>query len=299
MTARTLLVTFISVVLMIGSPVAMADTGLSALELMQKVDDNRRKTADSAFTRMIITTCKYGTSGGKLKCVENPRVKIIESAQINTGEGNLDTRSLIMVVAPEYEKGSGMLSYAYNDSDKENETWLYLPALGKVKKIAVSQGEGDNTEGASLFGTEISLEDQEVGKLDDYSYEIIETGKYKGRPVVVIEATPNAERLGKSSNGKTQTWIDTERLLVLKVQIFDQQGTMIKRIQAGSVEYINQTWLAKSLGFMNLVSQRLTSMKIDKITFGVDIDPELLTPKALSDEAFREEHLTKLRAQSQ
>ena len=74
---------------------------------------------------------------------------------------------------------------------------------------------------------------------------------------------------------------------------------MIKRIQAGSVEYINQTWLAKSLGFMNLVSQRLTSMKIDKITFGVDIDPELLTPKALSDEVFREEHLTKLRAQSQ
>ena len=299
MTARTLLVTFISAALMIGSPVVVANTGLSALELMQKVDDNRRKTADSVFTSMIITTCKYGTSGGKLKCVENPRVKIIESVQINTGKDNLDTRSLIIVVSPKYEKGIGMLSYAYNDSDKENETWLYLPALGKVKKIAVSRGEGDNTEAASLFGTEISLEDQEVGKLDDYSYEIIETGKYKGRPVVVIESTPNAERLSKSSNGKTQTWIDTERLIALKVQIFDQQGMMIKRIQASSVEYINQTWLAKSLGFINLVSQRLTSMKIDKIIFGVDIDPEFLTPKALSNEAFREEHMAKLRAQSQ
>jgi len=299
MTARTLLVTFISAALMLVSPIVSADTGLSAIELMQKVDDNRRKTADSAFTGMIITTCKYGTSGGKLKCVENPRVKIIESAQINTGEDNLDTRSLIMVVAPEYEKGIGMLSYAYNDSDKENETWLYLPALGKVKKIAVSQGEGDNTEAASLFGTEISLEDQEVGKLDDYTYEIIETGKYKDRPVAVIESTPNADRLSKSSNGKTQTWIDTERLVALKVQIFDQQGNMIKRIQAGSIEYINQTWVAKSLGFMNLVSQRLTNMKIDKITFGVDIDLEFLTPKALSDEAFREEHMAKLRAQSQ
>ncbi len=299
MTARALLVTFISVVLMVGSPIVSANTDLSAMELMQKVDDNRRKTADSAFTSMIITTCKYGTSSGKLKCVENPRVKIIESAQINTGEDNLDTRSLIMVVAPEYEKGIGMLSYAYNDSDKENETWLYLPALGKVKKIAVSQGEGDNTEAASLFGTEISLEDQEVGKLNDYRYEIIEKGEYKGRPVAVIESTPNADRLSKSSNGKTQTWIDTERLVALKVQIFDQQGNMIKRIQAGSIEYINQTWVAKSLGFMNLVSQRLTNMKIDKISFGVGIDPEFLTPKALSDETFREEHMIKLRAQSQ
>jgi len=299
MTARALLVTFISVVLMVGSPIVSANTDLSAMELMQKVDDNRRKTADSAFTSMIITTCKYGTSSGKLKCVENPRVKIIESAQINTGEDNLDTRSLIMVVAPEYEKGIGMLSYAYNDGDKENETWLYLPALGKVKKIAVSQGEGDNTEAASLFGTEISLEDQEVGKLNDYTYEIIERREYKGRPVAVIESTPNADRLSKSSNGKTQTWIDTERLVALKVQIFDQQGNMIKRIQAGSIEYINQTWMAKSLGFMNLVSQRLTNMKIDKISFGVDIDPEFLTPKALSDETFREEHMIKLRAQSQ
>jgi hypothetical protein len=40
-------------------------------------------------------------------------------------------------------------------------------------------------------------------------------------------------------------------------------------------------------------------MKIDKISFGVDIDPEFLTPKALSDETFREEHMIKLRAKSQ
>jgi len=299
MTVRTLLVTMVGAILMVGSPVVSANTGLSAMDLMQQVDDNSRKTVDSAFTRMIITTCKYGTSGGKLKCVENPRVKIIESAQVNTGEEKQDTRSLIIVVAPEYEKGIGMLSYAYNDSSQENETWLYLPALGKAKKIAVSQGEGDTTEAANLFGTEISLEDQSVGKLDEYSYEIIETGEYKGRPIVVIESTPNADRLNKSPNGKTQTWVDTERFVALKVQIFDQQGAMIKRIQAGSIEYVNKTWVAKSISFMNLVGQRLTNMKIDKISFGVDIDLELLTPKALSDEVFREAHLEKLRSQSQ
>ena len=298
MTVRTLLVTIVGAILMVGSAIVSANTGLSAMDLMQQVDDNRRKTVDSAFTSMIITTCKYGTSGGKLKCVESPRVKIIESAQVNTGKDKQDTRSLIMVVAPEYEKGIGMLSYAYNDSNQENETWLYLPALGKVNKIAASQGEGDTTEAANLFGTEISLEDQAVGKLDEYSYEIIETGEYKGRPIVVIESIPNADRLNKSSHGKTQTWIDTERFVALKVQIFDQQGAMIKRIQMGSIEYLNKTWLAKSISFMNLVSQRLTNMKIDKITFGIEVDLELLTPKALSNKDFREAHLKKLRSQS-
>ena len=78
MTVRTLLVTIVGAILMVGSPIVSANTGLSAMDLMQQVDDNRRKTVDSAFTSMIITTCKYGTSGGKLKCVESPRVKIIE-----------------------------------------------------------------------------------------------------------------------------------------------------------------------------------------------------------------------------
>jgi len=62
-----------------------ADTEMSAREIMERVDEESRKSTDSAFTRMKLTTCKYGKKDGKIKCAEKPRVKLVENAQINTG----------------------------------------------------------------------------------------------------------------------------------------------------------------------------------------------------------------------
>ena len=49
---------------------------------------------------------------------------------------------------------------------------------------------------------------------------------------------------------------------------------------------------------MNLVESRLSNMALLSIDFGVDIDPALLTKRALTDTAFREKHLNSLRAQA-
>jgi hypothetical protein len=181
------------------SPQVIAKTNLSALEIMQRVDEESRKSTDSAFTRMKLTTCKYGKKDGKVKCAEKARIKLVESAQINTGDDGKDTKSVSIILEPASEKGIGMLSYSYDESDRDNETWLYLSALGKVKRISVRNSDDEETESASIFGTEMTTEDQETGKLDDYTYELLEQGKFRGREVAVIESTPKAHRLSKCS----------------------------------------------------------------------------------------------------
>jgi hypothetical protein len=247
---------------------------------------------------MQLTTCKYGTKDGKLKCVEKPRIKVLESAQINMGDNNKDTKSIAIIVEPASERGIGMLSYTYDASDKDNETWLYLSALGKVKRIA-SGSDDEETEPTSMFGSEISTEDQETGKLDDYTYTILQRGTYKGRPVAVIESVPTPQRLQHTRYGKVRTWLDTERFVSLKIQMFDKRGNAIKQVSVAQVEKINGIWLARSMTFKNLVSQRLTNMKIKAITFGLNIDEGFLTQRALTDQAFRQRHLKILREQAQ
>ena len=138
----SLLVIVLSVFLSLSSLQVYAETDLSAREIMEKVDEESRKSSDSAFTRMKLTTCKYGLSGGKVKCAEKARVKLVESAQINTGKDNKDSKSIAIILEPSSEKGIGMLSYSYDDSDRDNETWLYLSALGKVKRISGSVSIG-------------------------------------------------------------------------------------------------------------------------------------------------------------
>ena len=120
---------FLSICLAFVSPTIIAETDLSAIEIMERVDEESRKSTDSAFTRMKLTTCKYGKKDGKIKCAEKPRVKLVESAQINTGEDNKDSKSIAIILEPASEKGIGMLSYSYDDSDRDNETWLYLSLI--------------------------------------------------------------------------------------------------------------------------------------------------------------------------
>jgi len=293
-----LLVVALSIFFIFSVSNVYAETNLSAREIMEKVDEESRKSTESAFTRMKLTTCKYGKRDGKVKCAEKARVKLVESAQINTGENNKDSKSIAIILEPASEKGIGMLSYSYDDSDRDNETWLYLSALGKVKRISVRNSDDEETESASIFGTEMTTEDQETGKLDDYTYELLDQGTFRGREVVVIESTPKPHRLSKSSYGKTQSWIDTERFISLKVQMFDKYNNPIKKLEVGKVEKINNVWMGRSLTFFNTVSNRLTNMKLEAINFDMDINEDFLTQRALTDQAFREKYLKDLRKQA-
>jgi len=292
------LVIVLSVFLSLSSLQVYAETDLSAREIMEKVDEESRKSSDSAFTRMKLTTCRYGLSGGKVKCAEKARVKLVESAQINTGKDNKDSKNIAIILEPSSEKGIGMLSYSYDDSDRDNETWLYLSALGKVKRISVRNSDDEETESASIFGTEMTTEDQETGKLDDYTYELLGQGEFRGREVAVIESIPKPHRLSKSSYGKTQSWIDTERFITLKVQMFDKYNNPIKKLEVGKVEKINDVWMGRSLTFFNTVSNRLTNMKLEAINFDMEIEEDFLTQRALTDQAFREKFLKDLRKQA-
>jgi len=294
----SLLVIVLSVFLSLSSVQVYAETDLSAREIMEKVDEESRKSSDSAFTRMKLTTCKYGLSGGKVKCAEKARVKLVESAQINTGQDNKDSKSIAIILERSSEKGIGMLSYSYDDSDRDYEAWLYLSALGKVKRISVRNSDDEETESASIFGTEMTTEDQETGKLDDYTYELLGQGKFRGREVAVIESIPKPHRLSKSSYGKTQSWIDTERFITLKVKMFDKYNNPIKKLEVGKVEKINDVWMGRSLTFFNTVSNRLTNMKLEAINFDMDIKEDFLTQRALTDQAFREKFLKDLRKQA-
>ena len=264
--------------------ISSAQAELTAQELVQKMDENQLQTNDSSFNLMQLTSCKYGTKNGKLKCVEKPRIKLLESAQINTGVNNKDSKSIAILLEPASERGIGMLTYTYDATSKDNETWLYLSALGKVKRIA-SGNNDEQTEPTSL--------------LDDYTYKVLQRGSYKGRPVAVIESVPTPQRLKHTRYGKVRTWIDTERFLSLKMQMFDKYGNAIKQVSVAKVEQVNGIWLARSITFKNLVSQRLTNMNIKAISFGLDIDERFLTQRALTDQVFRQRYLQKLRQQAQ
>ena len=110
---------------------------------------------------------------------------------------------------------------------------------------------------------------------------------------------PNADQARKSRYSKTVVYIDKERFVSLRTEMYDQYEKEIKRLLSSKVEMVDDVWMARSLTMMNLVTNRLSNMAILEINTGINVDDEFLTQRTLSDVAFREAELQKLREQVQ
>jgi hypothetical protein len=271
---------------------------VSGLDIMKLVDDLQRQSNDSSFNKMQLSSCKFGTKDRRIICADKPRVKALESVVKSYGPNLEDTKNITITLEPASERGIGMLSFNYDDPAKENETWLYLSALGRVKRIATGDSDED-TEPASLFGSEFTTEDTETGKISDYTYRILEDTLVAGRSVWKIEAIPGKERSKKTRYSRQIHYIDKERYVALRSELYDRYNKEVKRLIASRVELVNGNWVARSLTMMNLITNRLSNMALVEINTGLDIDDDFLTQRTLTDVAFREAELDKLREQVQ
>ena len=105
-----------------------------------------------------------------------------------------------------------MLSYGYDETGRDNETWLYLSTLGRVKRIASGDSD-EETEPASLFGSEFTTEDTDTGKLEEYSINVLEETTTSGREVWKIEMIPSEERARKTRYSRQGHYVDKERFV--------------------------------------------------------------------------------------
>ncbi len=281
---------FILMVSFLVTANAQAD---QAKEIMEEVDRIARESSSSVVQKIKLMTCTYGKKGKKTVCTKKPRIKLLESAQKDVGVDGKDSKAISFILEPIGEKGMGMLSFEFDDPDKDTINWLYLSAMGKVKKIV--SGESEDDEGSSFFGSEFLLEDMENAEIEDYQYKLLKEGNYGKRPVWVIEAIPTKKRLRKTKYGKSKMWIDRERKIVLMTQLFDKRMQAYKQISMSSIEKINGIWTAKSVLVRNLKSKRMSIMKLESIRYNVEISEQFLTQRSLVDFAYRERELNKLR----
>ncbi|MBD2859534.1 outer membrane lipoprotein-sorting protein [Spongiibacter sp. KMU-158] len=266
---------------------------LSAQGIMEKMDAQQRDIADGNLSRSQLSTCKFGTSNKQISCAETPRVKVLESVSKQYGPNKKDSKGISILLEPASERGIGMLTYNYDDPSRDTESWLYLSALGNVKRMA--SGTGEDREPVSVFGSEFTTEDMENGNVDEYSYKILQEGPFNDREVWVIEALPKPERLMKTDYSKLLYWVDKERFTLLKAQTYDKRGKPFKQILFKDIENLNGFWIARDVTLINIQSQRLSNMKTEAVALNVTVEDEFLTQRTLTDFAYREKTLEALR----
>jgi len=266
-----------------------------ARNIMEKVID--RHDGDSQYTFQSIATCKYEIKNRSLSCVDKPRIKVMETIQKDTGKNKKDSQSVIIIKKPSSEKGIGFLQYDYDKSGKDTDQWMYLSAMGKIKRIV--SGNDNEPKKGTLFGSEFGYEDTEKVKLEDYNYRLIKEEVYKNNAAWIIESTPTPKQARKSNYSKSIVWIDKKRHLILKTKIYDRRGRLIKQLVFSQYKEIDNIWVAQKLNMNNVQTKRISTMKLNKIALNIEVDDTLLTQRILTDGAFREKQLKKIRKKIQ
>jgi len=265
-----------------------------AADIMFKVDKVENFSYNSSVRTIKFSTCQYAVDQGRMYCTDNPRIVIIESVHKDyfTPKKEKDAKSIDVIISPIADKGTGMLVWKYADQGEDSDFWLYLPALGKVKRIA-SKNEGSET--GSVFGTEFSIEDATYRKLKDYTYKYLGDDTYNGRPAWMIESIPTAQRAKKTFYSKVISWIDKERYIILKEDLYDHNGKQYKQLATRKVEQIDGIWIVTKTSMNNLSTHRVTNYDTVSIGFNMEIDDEFFTQRVLTDFAYREKNMVKYR----
>ncbi|MGH8529952.1 MAG: outer membrane lipoprotein-sorting protein [Nevskiales bacterium] len=181
-------------------------------------------------------------------------------------------RSLTVVQAPKDVRGTALLTFSYDHG--EDEQWLFLPALKRVKRIAASGRSGP------FMGSEFSYEDFSAQSRDKYVYRWLGEETLNGLDCHLIERLPKAAT--QSGYSRLLTWIEKKELLLQRVHYFDLRNQHIKTLNVtGYSQYQNRWWRAESFVMTNLVTGGASTLTWRDIKFSVGLTERDLDQNAL------------------
>ncbi len=283
------LITFILLTVVSGGlNVAASET---PYEIMRAAIEREDGTTEVA--RITLSSCRYANENNRLVCSEKPRKKVMEAVRKDFGKNKEDSKLVTILIEPVGERGIGFLQFDYNDIDRETDQWIYLSALGKVKRI-ISGNENEPKDG-SFFGSEFNYEDMESRHVDNYTYKLLAEETYQRRPCWVVESTPTSTWAKRSNYSKTLDWVDKERHLFLKTVFYNRQGKRVKRLSGYQAETINGIWVQRKRLMNTMGTRRMTLLSVDDVSFNTPVENPFLTQRTLTDKAFRERNLSRYR----
>jgi len=180
-------------------------------------------------------------------------------------------KSLLIFQTPRDVKDTAFLTHSHKTRD--DDQWLYLPALKRIKRISSSN------KGGSFMGSEFSYEDMSSPELEKYNYKYIRDDQYKGRPVFVIERLPKDKR---SLYSKNLIWIDQKQYIPWKIQYYNRRGTHLKTLVYRKYKrYLKKFWRPGEMYMKNLRTQKTTVLVWKDYQFRAKIRKNDFNPRML------------------
>ena len=246
-----------------GNPVRADDAAEAGRQLAQAVYDAPK--GDDYASRAMMTLLEKG---------RDPRERQMYTLRVDRGGG--ERWSLTRFDSPSDIKGVGLLTKDYPGDD--NDQWLYLPALDRVRRVSSSR-KGGRFVGSDLFFED--LRDREV-HMDRHRYAgEKKMGKLLCKVLVSEPVDPD-----NSVYSKRVAWIHPATLVPLRVDLY-QAGSEkpVKRLTVKRLKRVQGYWTVLDSVMQDLETGHLTRIELASVKYNQKIPDRLFTSQALSDES--------------
>ncbi len=181
-------------------------------------------------------------------------------------------KKIMFFVAPADVKNTSFMNWSYDNSDKNDDQWIYLPALKRVKRIS-SDDKSDY-----FMGSDFTYDDLGDRKLDDDTHKLLKEETLEGKACYVVESTPKEEDYMYS---KTVTWVMKDNFIGLQKMFYDEDGDLLKTLHMKKYEKISGVWIIEKMEMKNVQENHKTTMFLSNIKINSGVPDSKFTQRMM------------------
>jgi outer membrane lipoprotein-sorting protein len=231
----------------------------SASSIVEQSRNRIKADTVSTRSRMIITA-KNGAA----------TERVMDQYSKKDGQGN--ARAVIVFQEPASVRGSRFLTIENSGRDKDQ--WIFLPSLGKIRRIAASEGSG------SFMGSDFSYDDISSAdrKTDLDNHKILRTEKFNNKDCYVIESSSKDANYQYS---KMIQWIDIGSLVIYKIELYDRRGNQVKLLEILELREVQGRLAPYVTKMTSLAEGTSTSLNVVNLKYDEAIPEGVFTTRFL------------------
>ena len=197
------------------------------------------------------------------------RVRVMSSFGKDFGK---DTKKLMAFKKPMDIKGTAFLSWEYDDPSRDDDKWLYMPALRKVRRIS---GASTNDY---FMGSDFTYDDMGDRNVDEDDHTLMGEDPLNGQACWKIKSIPKED---DSLYDEKILWVSQTAHKTIKAEYYDAQGL----IKTYTVEDLNEHqgfWTIFKMKMENHREQHATVMTLSDVEYNTGVDETFFSVNTIS-----------------
>jgi hypothetical protein len=189
-----------------------------------------------------------------------------QPAGANPGKSGAGDRVLIRFTYPNDIKGTAFLVWEHPDGD--DERFLYLPGLGRVRRIAGAEAQD------SFVGSDFTYEDISGRELEDYTYGMVEQdGMWTGAdgqrvPAYRIESRA---RDAQARFPRVVSTIRKDNFVIVHADIYNRRDERQKIYDVRRLELTQSIWTLSEIVMTNAVEKTHTELTVKSVRYNTGL----------------------------